>query len=372
MDDFFSDVGDWFEEAWDTTTQVLGDAWDTLEIMRGPSNTQYNAAQKNFSTAGEGGYTKYNLPKLKYSFIVEFVLSEFAKNFIRTMLPDTHNSFNIRNVTCFVKDVTLPSQSFEIDVVNQYNKPRIQTGRMEHNPVNIAFYDTADSSAYLLMDAYRKYYYGDMFLKNSNAYRNDTLSSPSAFEGIANNWGRSLYNNGDYDSQYFFKEINVYEIDNETYTCHNMFNAFIANYTPETKSHDSTGEPSLLSMTINYEGSNNLNPYGYTAIAAPTVEIAPLILSASMYGKAGFYKMFGEMDEKTLAALGSVGKIITAGTAGYDIISSVGDIISGDFNPDTIRNLGDAISRGSDAIGFGDMISDATESFGLGNILGDF
>lgn len=354
-----------------TGTEIVSGVAGSTSIVRNPPLEQYNAAQRVFSSAGEAGFSSYSLPKLKYSFIVEFVLSNFAKNFIQTQLPDTHTGFDVKNVSCFVRDVDLPSTQFQIDQLNQYNRVRLQAGKLDYKPVNITFYDTTDSAAFLLIDAYRKYYYGDFFVKSKAAFRNDVLSSPIEFEAMGSNWGRSVMNNGNSDKQYFFKQINIYEIDNETYTCHNMFNVFIEDIMLETKSMESSGEPSVISCTLKYEGIGHLSPDGYNSISAPTVEIGNIITDTSGLGKAGFFKYFGQLDDKNVGIM-TVGKIIRAGTAGYDILTSARSILKGNISPDTIRNIGSAVVKGANSINLGNIVSSANEKFGLGNILGDF
>ena len=352
-------------------TDIVSNVISSATIIKNPPLEQYNAAQRVFSSAGEGGFSTYTLPKLKYSFIVEFVLSNFAKNFIETQLPDTHTGFDVKNVSCFVRDVNLPSTQFQIDQLNQYNRIRLQAGKLDYKPVNMTFYDTSDGAAFLLVDAYRKYYYGDFFVKSTASFRNDVLSSPIEFEAMGSNWGRTVMNNGNSDKQYFFKQINIYEIDNDTYTCHNMFNVFIEDIALDTKSMESAGEPSVISLTLRYEGIGHLGPDGYNSISVPTVGIGSLITDTTGLGKSGFFKYFGQMDDKNVG-ITTIGKIIRAGTAGYDIIHSVKDILNGNISPDTIRNLGSAVVRGANNIGFGSIISAANEKFGLGNILGDF
>lgn len=364
-------MSDFFDSFVSTGTSIVNGVIDNINIIREPAFENYNAAQRVFGTAGEMGFSFYNLPKFKNSFIIEFVLTPFAKNFIKTQLPDTHTDFDVNNVSCFVKDVTLPSFSFSVETVNQYNKKRLVTGDIVYKPSNVVFYDTVDGAGYLLMDAYRKFYYGDFFDKNPQSYRNDVLSTPENFNGLGGNWGRSVMNNGNYDNQYFFKSINIYEIDNETYTVHNMINVFIEDIQLETKSMESEGDPSLLSLTMRYEACNNFGPEGYLSIGVPTMEIAQLITDTEGLGVSGFFKYFGELDDKT-KGITTVGKIIRAGTSVSDIISSAGDILRGDITPDTIRNIGSAVTRGANAIGLGSIVSSASSKFGLGNILGDF
>lgn len=364
-------MDDLFESIIDIGTSAVEIFKDNINIMREPSFKEYNAAQRTFSSAGSDGFNTFILPKLKYSFIVEFILSETALKFIETQLPESHINFDLYKVSCFARAVDIPQCSYTIDTLNQYNKSRIQTGHLVYKPVQLSFYDTTDSAAQLLLDAYRKYYYGDFFRKDLNSFRNDVLSSPNQFDSISGNWGRSVMNNGNYNEQYFFKRINIYEIDNDTYTIHNMFNVFIEDVNSEQKTMDSMGEAGEISMTLRYEGIGNINNDGYSAIGMPTAEIASLITDTNGLGRSGFFKYFGELDDKSMGLL-TVGKIIRAGTAGFDIVRSIGDIINGDISPDVIRNLGKSVMQGAEAIGLDDILSNANNAFGLGNILGDF
>lgn len=364
-------MSDFLDSLASTTTSIVSDVISSATIVKDPSYEQFNAAQRVFSSAGESGFSNFTLPKLKYSFIVEFKLTNFATNFIETQLPDTHTGFNVNNVSCFVKETNLPSVSFTVEALNQYNRTRYQAGKIDYKPITMSFYDTSDGAAYLLLSAYEKYYYGDFFAKTTGSFRNDVLSSPVEFESFGANWGRSVLNVGNSDKQYFFKQINIYEIDNDTYTCHNIYNVFISDVTMETKSMDNTGDPSVITLTLKYEGMSNLGPDGYNAISVPTVGIGSLITDTTSLGKSGFFKYFGELDDKSVGVT-TVGKIIRAGTAGYDIISSAKQILSGNVTPDAIRNIGSAVSSGSKALGLGSVVSTASSSFGLGNILGDF
>lgn len=364
-------MSDFFDSFVSTSTSIISAVGDSITIVKDASYEELNAAQRVFGTAGEQGFTSYNLPKQRNCFVVEFVISEFAKNFIATQLPDTHTNFSSYNVSCMVKDTAIPSFSFDVEKVNQYNKTRIIAGNVNYKPVTMTFYDTVDSAAFLLMDAYRKYYYGDFFAKTQSSYTNDVLSSPSQFDVMGINWGRSVMNVGNYDAQYFFQQINIYEVDNSKYTIHNMFNVYIEDVSFENKSMESTGDPSLITLSLRYEAASNLNNSGYQSIGASSSEIATVLTNTDGLGKSGFFKYFGELDDKSVG-LTTIGKIIRAGAAGSDIITSISDIASGNYNADTIRNIGNAIVTGASAIGLGSIVSSANESFGLGNLLGDF
>ena len=363
------DVTDFAGDAIDTIGNVIGAA-NTARISKNPPHQDYNASEQIFGLGGDDGFDTYNTPKMKFSFVVEFILSQKAQEFVNYYLNNSHNKFKLNSCSFVVKETGLPSASFSTDYANQYNKNRLTMGKLKYNPVALTFYDTVDSVALLLLDAYKKYYYGDFYRKTSNSWKYDVLTTEQNYELTDTNWGKSVQNVGNFDDYYFFKQINIYEIDGDRYTCHNMFNPQLESYTLDTKSHDSTGEPALLTYNLLYEGIGNLGPDGrVTAISAPTLEIANLLTNTDLLGKGGFYKLYGEMDDKSVGT--SIGDMIRGGAAVVDIFNGVKDILDGDADADTIRNLGGSIVQGAKSLDLGGTVSDISDKFGLGSIFGD-
>lgn len=370
--DFLDTIGDTVKGVTDTVADTITDVRDLLtpEVMRDPPNDQYNAAQKQFGTAGEGGYTSYNLPKMKYSFVVEFVLSSHAKEFLqKTLPPDVSRPFSVYDCSCVIVSTDLPNASFNVEVANQYNRPRLIPGKAEYKPVTMTFYDTVDSAVLILLSAYKKYYYGDFQVKSNLMWANDVVSAPNIYDLRSSEWGRILSKQGDFDDAYFFKAINIYEVDGEKYTVHNMYNPLITDITTSSKSYESD-DPSTIQFTINYEGIGNIGPIT-DAIAAPSTEIANKLVSADMFGKSGFFTMYGKLDDPNVNVI-TGSKVLQSVVSGIDVVNDFKDILNGDFTVDTIRNLGNAIQKGTDTISaIGDTIRDTSSKLGLGNIFGD-
>lgn len=364
-----SDVSDLYDTVSDFVSPVV-DLWNTAQsarISKNPPNQDISAGAQLHGLAGTAGFDFYNISKMKYSFLVEFVLSKKASDFINRL---SNGAFKVNSCSFVVKETALPSASFNTETLNQYNKTRLFLGKAKYNPVDLVLFDTTDSAALFLLDCYSKYYYGDFYRKTKNAWRYDLLTTNPNYEVTGENWGKSVQNVGNFDNFYFFKQINIYEIDGDKYTAHNMFNPQLEGFTMDRKTHDSTGEPQTITMNLMYEGMGHLGPDGMqNAIAAPTLEIAGVITNTSLLGKGGFYKLYGEMDDKSVGT--SIGDMIRGGAAVVDIVKDVKDIFSGDADADTIRNLGNAISTGAGALDLSGGLSTVSEKFGLGSIFGD-
>lgn len=76
-------MSDFFDSFVSTGTSIVNGVVDNIEIVKDPAFKNYNAAQRVFGTAGEMGFSFYNLPKFKNSFIIEFVLTPFAKTLLK-------------------------------------------------------------------------------------------------------------------------------------------------------------------------------------------------------------------------------------------------------------------------------------------------
>lgn len=282
------------------------------------------SAQIKFGTSGivHAGQkiNTFNIPKTGYNFIVRFELGEVAKQLV-TQLHGTDVPLG-RRVSFAVKDVDKPSFSMLIDTLNQYNKTRQNPGKITYDPVNMSLYDNVDSSVLLLIDLYRQYYYGDFSDKSIRSFQYDTISTPRMFEyeyplvssdldqedtnaaeDEANyTWGRSTYNQGDQDNGYFFKRIDIYEIEGSIYTVHNIHNPVIEAVGMGSKSHESEGEPQTIDLTFKHEGISNICPLtNQKAIAKPTAELLPIISpDDGEFSPMGFYKFWGELDDTPL------------------------------------------------------------------------
>lgn len=326
-----------------------------------------NTAQHTFGTSGtlnnSQGRNHFNIPKAKYNFIVHFELTTKAIQLIQ----EIHGSnINLGSLTAFViKDIDKPSFTMQNETINQYNRTRVMPGKLLYDPVSLVMYDTVNSAALLLIDAYRTFYYGDFSDKSLQSWDYDMISKPSSFEDESKltyndyladyTWGRSVFNMGDRDDGYFFKRIDIYEIDGSIYTVHNIHHPIIESVKFDNKTHESEGEPSLISLSLSHEGISNICPSTNTkAIGKSTLELGEIIFGQGEFSSINFYKSFGELD-KSLSSNEdpNISKRYSAGTDldfGISDVFSLGDTLTGGLLSSTSANIQGAISTGTNAI----------------------
>lgn len=323
-----------------------------------------NAAQKVYGLGGTSksapGNDFYNTPKSKLSYVVNFELSDAATVIMNTLYHST-TPINIR-AAYNVKSVDKPSYTMTTEEINQYNRTRLAQGKIQYHPVNMVLYDTVDSAVMMLIDCYRRFYYGDFANKSLRSWRYNTVSTPRNFannllrpDSVTNNfwalndtWGRSTFDMADGNGMYFFKRIDIYEIDRGQYTVHNIHNPVIETVQMSTKDYE-TNDPDIITLTFRHEGISNICPItGARAICKPVKSLAmELVGNDGKFSKSEFYKYFGNIDKDST----SFTDILKNGTDSPGILNSIAGAFAGSFisgvTAGVTSNLTNAISGGS-------------------------
>ncbi len=261
------------------------------------------SAQRKFGTSGvilDGlEANSFNIPKASYNFIVKFELTDSAKQFMTTRLAKDAELVNL--LTSFqVKSTDRPNFNMQVDTINQYNKTRQSPGKIEYQPLSMTFYDTIDSMALHLLDAYKAYYYGDFNEKGLGSFQYDTITKPDMFHLNQGDdaYGRSLKQQGNNNESYFFKRIDIFEIDGSSLTVHNIYNPVIETVNLGKKDHESEGEPQTFDISFKFDGITNVNPFnGTRAIGVSSSSISAYLIGTDRYGMTGHFKTWGEMDD---------------------------------------------------------------------------
>ena len=60
-----------------------------------------------------------------------------------------------------VTTVSMPSWSFDTQILNQYNKKRVVQGKLNYDPMTVSFYDTFDNEFVKLLKDYTRHYYNN-------------------------------------------------------------------------------------------------------------------------------------------------------------------------------------------------------------------
>lgn len=219
----------------------------------------YTHASKTFRTN-----SYQNAPKLKFLFHTYF----------ETNLQAFPNNFNYG---LLVKDVRLPSFTFDTHQLNQYNRKRIVQTKIKYEPVEITFHDDNNDSVNYLWNNYYRYYYNDGTKPQNvlQAFRGSSLAGgePSANGGATPGQqynDRNIYNNsisgdddwgfsgGETDSSTgkkvpFFKNITVFGFNQHNFTAYTFVNPIITNFNHDTYNYEDGNGVMQNKMTIDYE-----------------------------------------------------------------------------------------------------------------------
>lgn len=217
----------------------------------------YTHASKTFRTN-----SYQNAPKLKFLFHTYF----------QTNTEAFPNNFNYG---LLVKEVKLPSFSFDTHQLNQYNRKRIVQTKIKYEPIEITFHDDNNDSVNYLWNSYYQYYYNDGSKPQNilQGFKGSSLGGEDPY-GTANPTlqynDRNIYN-GDIGSDDdwgftggftngmsgkkapFFRNITVFGFNQHNFTAYTFVNPIITNFSHDTYSYDDGNGVMQNKMTIDYE-----------------------------------------------------------------------------------------------------------------------
>lgn len=167
-----------------------------------------------------------------------------------------------------VKSVDRPSIDPKVEELNQYGKKRlIQTG-YKLGPTRIVFYDTADSMVMKMFAEYAKYFYGDF---RHTAASTGTTSTDwqynvtlNEFKGASQGFGFNPQGGSttetDFNAQFFFDSISVYQVFGKKYVKFDLINPKITAFDPDEMDY-SISEIATITMTVQAEAILFTNDY---------------------------------------------------------------------------------------------------------------
>lgn len=239
----------------------------------------YTHASKTFRANG------YELaPKYKFLFYVRFNLNTTGIPALRQLFPSgTSNELGI-----VVKTAELPKYTFDVDVMNQYNRKRLVQSKINYQPVNISFHDDGSNLITNLWYNYFSYYYKDP----SHKYQNVPAINGSAGELGALTQSRTDYNSRDTYIAYrdqndwgyvgesysdatgaipsggkprFFNDITIYGMNQHKFAQYTLINPIIDSWQHDTYDYGEGNGTMEHRMQIQYETvkyySGNLNDH---------------------------------------------------------------------------------------------------------------
>ena len=272
---------------------------DTLKGFLGSDYLKdYRHANKTFTSAGYA-----NSPRLKYLFHVFF-------NVNTTEIPGLNTLFGARDlskVSVLTKSVELPKYSFDVEVLNQYNRKRNVQQKINYEPIVIDFHDDNADVTRSLWYTYYDYYYSDPSqpYTNNQALRNTTNRNPLDLTNLRNTFSpqdqqnntrgnqgnqtaRDIYapdsqkigNDWGYSAEsaqgpvgtalqkpLFFRDITIYGFNQKSFVSYTLINPMIVDFQHDRYDYSEGAGIMGNSMTLRYESVK----YGQGAIGSDGV-----------------------------------------------------------------------------------------------------
>ena len=200
-----------------------------------------------------------NAPKVKFIFHTYFEINEQAWK------PPTGQNYGL-----LVKQVKLPSFSFDTTELNQYNRKRIIQSKIKYQPIDIVFHDDNASQMTAMWNAYYQYNYADSWnpevnttttgVDRTKAYNRRNIYDPSLTEDMQYGYrgGSTNDNTTDLNPNFgskvpFFNNITIYGMWQGKFLSYTLINPIITNFAHDTYDYNEGGGIMQNTMTFDYE-----------------------------------------------------------------------------------------------------------------------
>lgn len=203
-------------------------------------------------------FTK-NTPLMGFQYFVKVTYNGELEEYIKSIFGDS-GSKALTDTMPLVKNVALPGVGISTDVLNEYNRHRINQQRLDWQPCKITFHDVVGGDTFKLWTSYYQYYFQDgdklKTLEAQKARTNPELGSFNLPPG-ANNQGNTGDNFGYnitrvQNQKYLFKTIEVYQVQGQLVNKTTMYNPRISSFDHDVLAYESSNLLEV-SMSFDYE-----------------------------------------------------------------------------------------------------------------------
>lgn len=167
-----------------------------------------------------------------------------------------------RDLGFMVKQTDRPSVTPNTEELNQYNKKRqVYTG-YKINPVRIAFYDTVDNTAHRMWVDYSSHYFGDFRHNNAPGDWSHDIINNQMYGNDTGFGFAPLSNLNPDNANYFFQNIDIYQLYGKNYTKYSLINPRVVSFEPDDLDY-ANSEANVFSMSVQPEAvlyDNNGQP----------------------------------------------------------------------------------------------------------------
>lgn len=149
------------------------------------------------------------------------------------------------NIAHQVKAADSPKPSFDVEVVDQYNKRRVIQKKLSWDPITVVFHDDMDNQLYQILVDYMQYYYADFRNSNKTDWNLDTVTN------LINDfdWGYKPH-----ATKYYFNNIALIWLAGGRATNIIIQNPLITNIAFDNLDYSDGTTPLEIAVTFEYEG----------------------------------------------------------------------------------------------------------------------
>ena len=180
-------------------------------------------------------------PRTKFNYYVRFEIDPSAHKALSFTQRD------VQDIGLLVKNLQLPSYSFETVTKNQYNRKKIVYKMLNYDPITLRFHDDSHGVTNALWAIYYGYYAVDRSLPDA-AYSDNKYTPADAEYNLS--WRYGLDNQ---ISVPFFKKIHFYTMSRSRFLGYSLVNPRITKWSHSDMDYSISSEPAENTMTLEYE-----------------------------------------------------------------------------------------------------------------------
>jgi hypothetical protein len=200
-------------------------------------------ASHNFLYGDKGGIAFSKIPQPK---------GLFGVRFLRNQVPLGKGAGYSFSPSVPIKSIDLPSMTFDLQELNEYNRTRLVQTKVHYQPVTMKLYDTVNQEVADTFWKYMGWYYGDFVSKTDQDW------APDQVEAVRNDtgggWGLYADEANVPGNQYFFKSIDVFELYGGNYRLTQYIHPMLESISYDTANVEDGFAGKEIGVTFRYEG----------------------------------------------------------------------------------------------------------------------
>jgi hypothetical protein len=297
--------------SWDNFTDGFKEGFFGTDYLR-----DYKHASKTFVADGQA-----LAPTNKFLFHVFFTLNTAE---IPGLAQAIGGAEGKSRIGMLVKTAQLPSYTFDVEELHQYNRKRYVQRKINYQPVTLTLHDDGSDTVRSMWANYMMYYYSDSDYgydgQGSNTPEYNTRDIYNELRRV-NDWGYDGTGFGDGTKPPFFKDIKIYGLNRNNFTSYTLINPIIQSFQHDTFDYSAGNGIMQHSITFNYEAvkygrgkvGSEVRGFGDPAMYDTTPSPLRAGTKATLFGQGGILDA-GSSILDDLASGNILGAIRTGGS----------------------------------------------------------